>query len=398
MTEYRRLYRSRKGLVAGVCAGIAEYFAADPLVVRILCVLLVLVTCGLGIAAYVVLAVYLPKAPIAVKPVEVQPAEVHSETFGTVDVSRACDRRSGKRARAPRREGADAPVRASRGVDAYPTTGDAPPIPPAAAAAQVAAHLQTHQASAGVPGAYAAGARGAEVPAAVAAAVGVPHAAASAVAGGVPPVQAPANPPAPVAPPAPSPRPHAPADMAVRPARVSHDTSTAVIVFALIVGCALLFYGISLVVTTFVEGVTLRQCWPIALVILGIVRMVVPAHVGRRMLAFVSGFALVCAGIVALVMSIGIVSWRTLEVMWAALWPLVLLSGAFVVIGQGLHLPSVTLAAGVCFATFCFAGLALFAIPGPASELAVVMPYGREYRIPFHAVAKIVLSPFMSWA
>ena len=36
MNRTRQLYRSRNALVGGVCAGIAERFDVDPLVVRIL--------------------------------------------------------------------------------------------------------------------------------------------------------------------------------------------------------------------------------------------------------------------------------------------------------------------------------------------------------------------------
>ena len=36
MNPTRQLYRSRNALVGGVCAGIAERFDVDPLVVRIL--------------------------------------------------------------------------------------------------------------------------------------------------------------------------------------------------------------------------------------------------------------------------------------------------------------------------------------------------------------------------
>jgi phage shock protein C len=61
----KRLMRSstdRK--IAGVCGGIAEYFNADPSVVRILVVLIALATgCVFGIIAYLVAWIILPLAP-----------------------------------------------------------------------------------------------------------------------------------------------------------------------------------------------------------------------------------------------------------------------------------------------------------------------------------------------
>lgn len=55
----KRLYRSTKDrMIAGVCGGIAEYFAIDPSLVRIGWVIF---SCmGAGVLAYIICAVILP--------------------------------------------------------------------------------------------------------------------------------------------------------------------------------------------------------------------------------------------------------------------------------------------------------------------------------------------------
>ena len=54
------LYRNKsKGMVAGVCAGLAEYFGVDPTVLRIIFVLWAL-SGGSGVMAYIVLWIILP--------------------------------------------------------------------------------------------------------------------------------------------------------------------------------------------------------------------------------------------------------------------------------------------------------------------------------------------------
>ena len=59
----KRLYRSRKDkMLAGICGGLAEYFAVDPSLVRIACVLLCLYA-GTGLLAYVVAACIIPVDP-----------------------------------------------------------------------------------------------------------------------------------------------------------------------------------------------------------------------------------------------------------------------------------------------------------------------------------------------
>ena len=48
-------------MIAGVCAGIANYFKIDPAIVRLLWVLASLASIGLGILVYVVLIFVLPE-------------------------------------------------------------------------------------------------------------------------------------------------------------------------------------------------------------------------------------------------------------------------------------------------------------------------------------------------
>ncbi len=57
--QNKRLYRSKSDqVVGGVCAGIAEYFAIDPVIVRIMFALAIFM--GYGLIAYLVLWVVVP--------------------------------------------------------------------------------------------------------------------------------------------------------------------------------------------------------------------------------------------------------------------------------------------------------------------------------------------------
>lgn len=59
----KRLYRSRKDvMIAGVCGGMAEYFDIDPVIVRLLTVLLVFAG-GAAILIYLLGWLIIPKAP-----------------------------------------------------------------------------------------------------------------------------------------------------------------------------------------------------------------------------------------------------------------------------------------------------------------------------------------------
>ncbi len=59
--ETKRLYRSKKDkIIAGVCGGIGNYLGIDPVVVRLVWVLLALCG-GAGILAYLLAWIIIPK-------------------------------------------------------------------------------------------------------------------------------------------------------------------------------------------------------------------------------------------------------------------------------------------------------------------------------------------------
>jgi len=58
----KRLYRSTTNKVlAGICGGIAEYFNADPVLVRIIFVILLIASFGTAALAYLIAWVIIPK-------------------------------------------------------------------------------------------------------------------------------------------------------------------------------------------------------------------------------------------------------------------------------------------------------------------------------------------------
>jgi phage shock protein C len=63
----KRLYRSTKDrMLAGVCGGLAEYFEIDPVIMRVLFVVITL-GAGVGILGYIILWIVVPEATIVIK-------------------------------------------------------------------------------------------------------------------------------------------------------------------------------------------------------------------------------------------------------------------------------------------------------------------------------------------
>lgn len=62
--KYKKLYLDKKNSkISGVCAGIADYFGIDPMMVRIVTVLIGLFGGGLIIVGYILLAIFLSSKP-----------------------------------------------------------------------------------------------------------------------------------------------------------------------------------------------------------------------------------------------------------------------------------------------------------------------------------------------
>lgn len=60
----KRLYRSRENrIIGGVCGGLADYFNMDPVIIRLICVLLFFAK-AIGVLAYIVCMIIIPEAPM----------------------------------------------------------------------------------------------------------------------------------------------------------------------------------------------------------------------------------------------------------------------------------------------------------------------------------------------
>jgi len=92
-----KLYRSRKSkILGGVCGGIAEYFDVDPVIIRILWILLCIFSGGIGIIAYLILWIIVPLEPE--EAVDVSAREVkEKETEESIEAETKIESKEGKK-------------------------------------------------------------------------------------------------------------------------------------------------------------------------------------------------------------------------------------------------------------------------------------------------------------
>ncbi|MDR2715855.1 MAG: PspC domain-containing protein [Coriobacteriaceae bacterium] len=318
MNSEKKLYRSQKQLISGVCSGLAEYFNIDPIVVQILTVILTLVTGGLLLIPYIILWVILPIAHRSDEPVEVQPQEAYSDAASAQPFATAASYAA-----------------------ATPTAAAAPAatVTPAATATPAA----TMPAAAAMP----------PVPALVP----MP-----------PPAFDPNMPPYYVAP---------PYYGAASPEKQGKGAAGGAFWFGLV----LLFIGVTALVGIFVPGLSWWRFWPLILVIAGIAQMVVPGGGGYSMPRFVGGLILFSIGVSALLMTLNVVSSFSLWNILRNLWPMLVIMCGFFVLGGALKMPLLTLAAGLTFVVFCLVGLWWFSTPGPTDVFSFFLPGGNSLRL-----------------
>jgi len=60
MTSPKRLYRSKEKMIAGVCAGLADYLNIDPTIMRILFVVIAFAG-GASLLAYLIMWIIVPE-------------------------------------------------------------------------------------------------------------------------------------------------------------------------------------------------------------------------------------------------------------------------------------------------------------------------------------------------
>ena len=111
MDATSKICRSRDGYIGGVCAGIANRYDCDAIVVRILAVLIALASAGIGCLAYVIMWIALPLAPSGCTPFDVEPESVQSSAYGSVDWALARGKSADELAGKYHEEGVNTPIR-----------------------------------------------------------------------------------------------------------------------------------------------------------------------------------------------------------------------------------------------------------------------------------------------
>lgn len=291
--EAKRLYRSDEKLIAGVCAGIAEYCDIDPVIVRILAVLLSISSFGAIIAVYVLLWLVMPCRLNVGDPIS-------CDAFVRIDRSE------------------EGPFRSD-------SSAGSRPIPPVG-----------HEAW----GDYVRAAQG-----------GADRAAYSTYYEAVAHKSA--------------------QDPSRGEAKAGMGGTTRIVVW---LGVILLFIGVASLLSMLVEEVRWWQLWPCLVVLVGLVEMVVPSRRVFRVRRFSRGLAIFALGVLLLLITTHLLSWRTLPLMFQNLWPVLFIALGVDIISRAIESELLTLVAALCIVAMVVCAVTVFAVPGSLDQFTLRSP------------------------
>lgn len=147
---------------------------------------------------------------------------------------------------------------------------------------------------------------------------------------------------------------------------------------ALVVGLVMVVVALATLLAQSTRIFHPLQFWPLAILAIGVVRMVLPDENGERLWAFSAGLGLIALGLVTLFDSLGlvVVDWMQWLVRGA---PMLVFAVIFYALAWKCRFTWAKLASIVLVAIFFILGLAMFVSPGPVQQVSVALPTGSNF-------------------
>ena len=300
----KKLYRQDNRVIAGVCAGIAEYCDIDPVVVRILVVLLTISSLGIVALMYVLLWLVMPRrlnitdsisCDVRLQTDFSDTESVHGTSEGQSSLAsqESLQAESNKHNFSP--YGAENRVEAVEGSDQRVRSVDTTYY-------EAATHRDTSNAS------Y-----------------------------------------------------QNPYDNIGRPARM-----------LVWMGVFLLFAGFTGLCSAAIEEVHWWQLWPCFMILGGVVIIALPSsRVASFIDRFFYGVVILAVGLLLLLITLHILSWRTVPTMLSHLWPILIILLGVGVIACSLKSKLLAWVVALGIVATLVAGVVMYALPGPLEYITV---------------------------
>ena len=142
-----------------------------------------------------------------------------------------------------------------------------------------------------------------------------------------------------------------------------------------VLGVFLLAIGIAGFLGTVISGVYWWQFWPMFFILAGFMTILTPSRRMSFLSRFSLGISVAFIGALLLMVSCGVLSWATLHLTFANLWPLLCIVAGFLIIGAAMRNDYFGLAAAACVVAYCVSAMTIYAVPGGLDALTMSMPF-----------------------
>ena len=389
MASPKRLYKSSDPMIAGVCGGIAEYFAIDPTLVRILTVVLVIVGFGFPVIFYLIGAILMSKDPAekaGIINAKTEPTNVGADNKTSVGQSATFVADSPASTTAASASPAGYPSsQTSASVDSFVFPASA--APSAGVAAQPIGSVAQPTAAQSASAAQSTAAQSTATQSASAAqpigSAARPTAAQSASA--AQPIGSAARPtaaqPTAAQPTATPPTPTA--SLAEALPKRSHWS------FALIAGVFLICIGFLILLGNLVN-VSVWRFWPSVLIVIGVFQLFTPSSKGWSIARAGGAIILISFGLVLLAWMLQVIAARSFLLCAINLWPVMLIVAGLYVLGGIKRFRAFNLAASLLFSATLLLGVWYYGVVN--DSVSIRLPNGTqlELAIPRSPIATLL--------
>ena len=152
---------------------------------------------------------------------------------------------------------------------------------------------------------------------------------------------------------------------------------------------AALFLVVAMNVSPLVSGSEWWQFWPVGMGIVGLCLVVVPVTERFAAQFHAAGIIIAAFAISFVPMSLGIISWHTLELAFTRMWVLLALALALLCVGTYRGNAAVVIGGSLVVVVFCLYMLMSCTVPGDVTDLMIRMPDGRSLRV---AISQVFLA------
>ena len=160
------------------------------------------------------------------------------------------------------------------------------------------------------------------------------------------------------------------------PSYAAHEVSSTInrpVAVGLVLGIMLIVLGAAALFSGIMDSFTVMQFWPLVLLVVGVVRIAIPARDGSRTFTTWLGALIILAGIIALVSSLGIYTVDT-DTWISRAGPFLLIAAGLFIMGRAAHSDVLIALAGIALVLFVVVG-ALFSLHDGASDVGVSLRF-----------------------